>query len=316
MAKQGILTLKVGLPIELMHLEWMPELKQTISRMVRGIEWHHVPTTRETRLLVSDGDACYPFKKMIRTSLALISDVDVLLLPRITSLDRFLMCPNFRALPDIVAINIKNSKKTHNIPIAMPLMELSHEKQLDRMAALAVQQLLGHFENRRKNDQINGYRPVPEPSSSLPSIDHGSQTVALIGHPYVINDPTLNNRVPEILRTRGFETISAQQIPFRELDRLAKLFDYYAKKLYWRPAREGLGAFLYFTRIRPPAGIIHLIPFNCGVDALLRIELESLHNRMNNPPPYMVIVCDEHTQPDHVVTRVEAFLDMVHDITI
>jgi hypothetical protein len=42
----------------------------------------------------------------------------------------------------------------------------------------------------------------------------------------------------------------------------------------------------------------------------------SLYKKKNNPIPYMVLVCDEHTQRDHVVTRVEAFLDIIDGIRI
>ncbi|MBW1814402.1 MAG: hypothetical protein JRJ39_12235, partial [Deltaproteobacteria bacterium] len=88
------------------------------------------------------------------------------------------------------------------------------------------------------------------------------------------------------------------------------------KKMYWRSAREIIGAFFFFSHINRSAGIIHLAPFNCGIDALLRIELMSMHKRIEGAPRFMTIVCDEHTQRDHVVTRIEAFLDMIYGIRI
>jgi predicted nucleotide-binding protein (sugar kinase/HSP70/actin superfamily) len=143
-----------------------------------------------------------------------------------------------------------------------------------------------------------------------------SRTIAMIGHPYVLADRKLNSGVPELLRDAGFDTVSPRDIPFTKLDELAGSKDYYAKKMYWRPGREILGAFLYFLNEKPPAGIIQIVAFNCGVEALLRIELMSLYKKKNNPIPYMVLVCDEHTQRDHVVTRVEAFLDIIDGIRI
>ena len=122
--------------------------------------------------------------------------------------------------------------------------------------------------------------------------------------------------MPDILNGLGHDTVSTQDIPFDTLTALAARHDYYAKTLYWRSARRVLGGFLYFTQEQRPAGMIHLVPFNCGVDALLRIELASLHKQLEHPVPFMVVVCDEHTQRDHVLTRVEAFLDMVHGISI
>ena len=100
----------------------------------------------------------------------------------------------------------------------------------------------------------------------------------------MVADSRLNNDVPDIVQINGFDTVTAQEISFDKLTELAASRDYYAKKLYWRSARETLGAFLYFTEIQRPAGIIHLVPFNCGVDALLRIELMGLHKRRQCPP--------------------------------
>ena len=84
---------------------------------------------------------------------------------------------------------------------------------------------------------------------------------------------------------------------------------------YWRGARECLGAFMHITEEFDPAGIIYLLSFNCGVDALVRIELMSLHKKLAKKIPMMVLVGDEHSQREHVVTRLEAFLDVIDGIT-
>jgi predicted nucleotide-binding protein (sugar kinase/HSP70/actin superfamily) len=303
--------MRIGLPHELMHVEWIPNLKSKLSHLVPDSEWVHVPSFKRTGHLFSEGDACYPFKEMIRTSIALLSSVDVLLLPRIVGIDGFLMCPNFRALPDIVALNKERTGDNNSVPMVTPLMEVSGNEQLELLSRIAARDLL----------KISDCHTLREFSDETVEVDipcdrDFSRSIALIGHPYVLADPTFNNGIPEMLRKNGFGTILAQEIPFKELDRLAGSRDYYAKKLYWRCARETLGAFLYFTQVRHPAGIIQLVPFNCGPDALLRIELMSLYKGMKDVPPYMVIVCDEHAQRDHVATRVEAFLDIVDGIKI
>jgi predicted nucleotide-binding protein (sugar kinase/HSP70/actin superfamily) len=248
---------------------------------------------------------------MVRTSFSLLSQVEVLILPRIVSIDGFLMCPNFRALPDMVKLNAERKGRHKGVSIIAPVMEVSGPGQLESVAGEISGALFkGHARNHEQDPSVN--KPAPQGLSGrdIPN------AIALLGHSYVLTDSRLNNHVPDILQLYGLDIVTAQEIDFKQLTELAQSHDYYAKKLYWRSARETLGAFLYFTLIRRPAGIIHLMPFNCGVDALLRIELMALHKRLNNAPPYMVIVCDEHTQRDHVVTRVEAFLDIVHGIKI
>ena len=129
-------------------------------------------------------------------------------------------------------------------------------------------------------------------------------------------DAKLNNGVVDILQSYGYRTAYAEDVPFDTLNRLAELRDYYAKIMYWRSARLILGAFMHYVQNRRPAGIISLVPFNCGIDALTRIELMSIYRQLENKPPYMVIVCDQHTQRDHVVTRIEAFLDIIEGISL
>lgn len=302
--------MKVGIVREQLAVEWIPELIKCISRMVPEIEWVHDPAAKVPPQLLLDGDACYPFKKMVRTSLSLLADVEALLLPRVVSLDGFLMCPNFRALPDIVSMNRERIERHNRVPIITPVMEVSGQKDLELLTK-EITNALG-----KKYDR--DYPIIDKQKPEIPDLRDRdiSNSIAIIGHPYVVADAHLNNGVPDIVHINGFETVSAQEIAFKELTELAASRDYYVKKLYWRSAREALGAFLYFTQIQRPAGIIHLIPFNCGVDALLRIEIMALYKKIDKAPPYMVIVCDEHTQRDHVVTRVEAFLDIVNGIKI
>ncbi len=300
----------VGLIREMLSIEWVSDLVDQLRLWAPGVEWRHDPSRQVSEQLMVDGDACYPFKKMVRACLSLMSDVDVMLIPRIVNIDSFLMCPNFRALPDMVVMNRKRQKIAPDNQVIIPLVEVANEKQLRKLAVRIYRQLF-----QEDPGEAGGIAPAKKSVTKLLSNDI-SRCIGLIGHPYLISDKRLNNGVPEILKINGYETISARDIPFDELNLLAASRDFYAKKLYWRSAREALGAFLYFLQKQRPAGIIHLVPFNCGVDALLRIETMAIYKQIDNAPPYMIIVCDEHTQQDHVVTRVEAFLDMVNGVRI
>ena len=123
--------MKLGIVREQLAVEWMPELIKLVSRMIPDIEWVHDAAKEIPPQLLLDGDACYPFKKMVRTALSLLADVDVLLLPRIVRLDGFLMCPNFRALPDIVTMNKNRIWQYNSVPIITPVMEIAEQKDLE-----------------------------------------------------------------------------------------------------------------------------------------------------------------------------------------
>lgn len=303
--------MKVGIAREMLFFEWMQDLKSRLGELSPEIEWVHDPTGEVRQQLLIDGDSCYPFKKMVRSSISLLDNVDVLLAPRIVALDGFLMCPNFRALPDIVLMNKERNRMSMKVSVLTPEVDISQALQVEHLAIRIFRDIFG------KDPEAVRTKAIEVRRGAVDFKDRDiSKSIALIGHPYVLADPHLNNGVPDILRLNGIDIVYSRELDFKDLSDLAASFDFYAKRLYWRSAREVLGAFIYFTRIRPAAGIIHLVPFNCGVDALMRIELMVLCKRMAEAPPYMVVVCDEHTQRDHVVTRIEAFLDIVNGVKI
>lgn len=301
--------MRIGIAEELLSFSWMRHLVTQLSAHA-DIQWQHRPSAVPKTILLSEGDACYPFKSMVRSSVALLPEVDVLLLPRLVKLDGHLMCPNFRALPDIIRLNIKKmcpelEHKLHDVTIEI---ETEHDSRTI-LAGLASRL----FDRTISLKQIQP-QPVQDSILSAPGTEFSSKTIALLGHPYLLEQSKLNMGIIRQLEHLGYDVTTPKDIPFADLNELAKKGDYYAKNNYWRSSRETLGAFHYYTTIKKPTGIIYLISFNCGVDALMRIELMSLHNKIAPPLPFMVLVGDEHTQQDHTATRLEAFLDIIHGL--
>ncbi len=309
--------MKIGLPRELTHMDWARQLKLCMDELAPGLEWvEAVPPGRTGNLLIS-GDACYPFKKMVSTAVSLSAVVDVLFIPRLVGRDEYLMCPNFRALPDMVRLNIERGFGGAPIPVVSVLVEDGSASNL-RMAARESIRRLEKYGRLQGDGRPKGNRAGSDNGGSAgkPAVFDPDRTVALVGHPYVLADPDLNGSIPEILESSGYGTITPSGFRFDRLDALAARRDYFAKKVYWRSAREIVGAFIHLLETVHPAGIIQVVPFNCGIDALLRIELMDIYRREQDPPPFMAVVCDEHTQRDHIVTRIEAFLDIIDGIKI
>ncbi|NDY41396.1 hypothetical protein G3N55_00830 [Dissulfurirhabdus thermomarina] len=300
----------VGLPGELLGFPWARELERRLEAAFPGARIRRAPARAPAAPPLSEGDACYPYKRMIRSALGLLAESDALVLPRLLRLDGHLMCPNFRALPDIVALNWRRLHGEEP-PMAAPAVEVADGRDAEA-AFEAVIRELRRLPGGRRAEAARAQPPRPAPGTAPPRAEDGRRrAIALVGHPYILSTPALHKGVPDLVRRAGFRVVTPEGLPFRTLDRLARDRDYYAKVLYWRGARECLGAFRHFTEVRPAAGLIYLIAFNCGVDALLRLELAALHKDLARRVPFMVLVVDEHTQHEHVATRVEAFLDIV-----
>jgi predicted nucleotide-binding protein (sugar kinase/HSP70/actin superfamily) len=78
---------------------------------------------------------------------------------------------------------------------------------------------------------------------------------------------------------------------------------------YWELAREIAGSALHFLNGHAD-GVIHLVSFECGPDSLLQSLLE-FENRQRQDIPYVPLILDEHTGEAGLVTRLEAFIDMI-----
>jgi predicted nucleotide-binding protein (sugar kinase/HSP70/actin superfamily) len=315
--------MKIGFPQELLHFGWAVQLKEQIDDEIPGIAWVHAAaadTSRRHTLMLSEGDACFPYKKMIRAAIALLPQVDRLFVPRLVRLDGHLLCPNFRALPDIVALNRKRmAPEYQQTPIVDTVVDISSPGDAQAVFEAIVASLLSEEKNPSRREipgnKIQGKEKATFYNEKKTGIPRNQKTIALIGRSYLVKDPKLNMGIPSLLEAYGYNVQTPQDVAFAELDKLAAREDYFAKTLYWRGARECLGAFIHFTEQCEPAGIIYQLAFNCGVDALVRIELMSLHKKLKKKIPFMVLVGDEHTQREHIVTRLEAFLDVIDGIT-
>jgi predicted nucleotide-binding protein (sugar kinase/HSP70/actin superfamily) len=218
------------------------------------------------------------------------------------------MCPNFRALPDIIRLNINKVCPEQKNKLLDITVETSSDQESKSIISSLIQKIF------QKNVPPRLINMEPTRKSILSAVRQDKfpkKTIALLGHPYLLENHKLNMGVIRQLEAYGYQVTTPKNIPFFDLDELAKKGDYYAKTNYWRSSRETLGAFQYYTAVKRPAGIIYLISFNCGVDALMRIELMSLHKKLDYHLPFMVLVGDEHSQQEHIATRLEAYLDII-----
>ena len=180
--------MKVGLCRELLHVDGMAALKAALSRLAPQIEWVHDAAQPVRSQLLLDGDACYPFKKMVRSVLSLSAGVDALLVPRLINLDGYLMCPNFRALPDMVRLNLERLRPAESVILLTPEIDGVALAQADLPAADIFKQLFG------KNPPAGAIHETAGAhlAEDLRNRDI-SKAIALIGHSYVLQDAHLNN---------------------------------------------------------------------------------------------------------------------------
>jgi len=142
---------------------------------------------------------------------------------------------------------------------------------------------------------------------SIPRVAHDTDRmrIALVGHSYLTHEGYANLNLLGKLREKA-EVELVQHVKQEEIDtHLSGL----RKKLFWNHAKQIYGAGNKFVTDPKIDGVIYLSCFGCGTDAMVQDLLARFAREQHKP--YMTITLDEHSGEVGLVTRLEAFLDMV-----
>ena len=131
--------------------------------------------------------------------------------------------------------------------------------------------------------------------------------IALIGHPYVINDDLSSLHIKDLLLSRGIDLITPEQMPKTSIEKQMEKLDY---NMYFNYARELLGTAMHFIENESIDGILQLIIFSCGPDSIIG-EMTARYSSRNPKTPLLQLVLDELSSETGILTRIEAFLDMI-----
>ena len=135
-----------------------------------------------------------------------------------------------------------------------------------------------------------------------------SLRVAFVGHPYNLFDTDINKDVLTLTKNMGIEILTSDLLSEKEIDR--EISDL-SKEIYWSSGREIVGALFHFLK-GGVDGVVFLTSFKCGIDALLQEFIKrSLKGQRRAAVPFLVLSFDEHTGREGLVTRLEAFRDVM-----
>jgi predicted nucleotide-binding protein (sugar kinase/HSP70/actin superfamily) len=126
-----------------------------------------------------------------------------------------------------------------------------------------------------------------------------------IGRPYNLHDRGLNLGIPEKLASMGYTVIPMDML---ELDKeIASLAEGNHHNVFWKYGQKIMAALKKISDARNVFPI-YLTNFNCGPDScLLSFAEEEIKGR-----PMLTLELDEHDSDGGYLTRIEAFLDVVH----
>lgn len=262
-------------------------------------------------------EVCLPVKVFLGHSLALTSQCDALLIPRLVSINRKdYICPKFMGLPEMT----KQAVGAHPVLI----WKSEQNSDLGSLKALPLD-IRRNFPRRQIKKGLQKAKTTfriyhgllqqglfPDEAERIlfgAEKKHRAEDrrrMGLIGHPYCLYDPFINLDLVRLLRRYGFKVLAPEFFTPRQIAEEQRVL---AKPLFWTLSQRIFGAFRLLCKEKVE-GVIYLSAFACGPEALIG-ELVKKEAKANGLP-LLQLDLDEHSGEAGFVTRVEAFIDLLN----
>ncbi len=139
----------------------------------------------------------------------------------------------------------------------------------------------------------------------MASLPPQARLMILIGRPYNALDPGMNLNLHRKLKQLGILAMPMDFLPLDEVENLPEI-----KPMYWRFGQKILRA-AEIIRRDPRLYGIFITNFGCGPDSFIQ---HFFKDKMRGKP-YLEIEIDEHSADVGAITRCEAFLDSLKNVT-
>lgn len=318
--------IKVGIPKTLSYYVYYPLWKKFFTELGAEV----VVSQNTSRRIVDKGvketvnDACVPIKLFHGHVLDLKDRTDYLFIPRLVSVNKGqIYCPKFLGLPDMVRNTLHDLPEIIDLRVDLREGNFELPKIIYRVGSIftknpfkiysAFKEALASF---REFKQLlkTGYTAQEaikildgeEIDAELESEDD-SLKVAVLGYPYIIYDPYISVDMIQKLREMGVEVVTADMLPPELLTAQSHKLK---KELFWTYSNEVVKAGYHYYEEGKIDGLIHVTAFGCGPDFMVD-KLLDLEAKEDNEIAFMTLTIDEHTGEAGIVTRLEAFIDML-----
>lgn len=343
------MTIRVGIPRSLAYYSFYPQWRTYLEELGTEVVLSP-PTTKEILdqgIRDTVTDACIPIKVFHGHVAALSGQVDFILIPRLVSIDGdATLCPKFLGLSDMIKASVAGTP-----PLLTPRLDIRDGRFAPLRAWLQAANVLGAGRRRailayRKAVKVGQYYEELLASRMLPSEaistldtwwaslrDKGSRSLSdvksgiasarasveaaadfprrirlgVVGYPYMIYDEYINCGLLATLKRLGVAILTPEMVPAKcRRSQASKQ----PKYLFWHYSNQVMRATYYLFQEGMIDGLIHVTAFGCGPDAMVDKLLE-LDCRKQGRLPYLSLCLDEHTGIAGVLTRLEAFVDML-----
>ncbi len=318
--------IKIGIPRALLYYQYYPMWQVFFEEL--GAEVVVSPST--TPAMLAEGssrvvaDTCLPAKVFLGHVLSLVEKCDYIFIPAIRSVKKDVYnCSKFLGLPDMtravipesppileIDIDINRGKRqlyqaiyqlgrhfTWN-PFRIKRASLAAWQAYQRHRELMSAQKLTLSQAMERQNRIEASKHQPASTRA---------TIALIGHPYLLFDEYVNHRLIHRLEQANNRVVTPEMLTSGEMESATAQL---VGTAYWTYEEEIVGAGGHYLQ-NVADGVIGIMAFGCGPDSLM---MEMVHRRAARLKsiPFMALTLEEHTAEAGIVTRLEAFTDMIY----
>ncbi len=312
--------MKIGIPHSLLYYYYFPFWEELFTDLGQEVV---VSEPNNERIMnkgvkYSISEICVPMKTFIGQVLELAEqDVDRIYVPRIKSIQKDVtLCPKFLGLPDMIRNSLDgmedlllvNTIEQNSDDISKVKDYEVFKEELD-VSQQELEQALDNASERwqeYRSMHKQGFTSDILLSEQERSLETGDLTIGLLGYVYNIYDKFVNMDLLGKLRDMNVNVVTFEMIDDEVIQQEVAQMD---KKMFWEFTNKLLGAGYHFLKSDEIDGIIHVTAFGCGPDSILGPFLDIDSDKYNKP--FMTLRIDEQTGESHLVTRVEAFIDLL-----
>jgi predicted nucleotide-binding protein (sugar kinase/HSP70/actin superfamily) len=317
---------RVGIPRALFYYQYYPGWKTFFEAL--GAKTVVSPPTNKAIFAAGNSRAvaetCLPVKLFFGHVISLADKCDSMFIPAMRSLGgKAYHCSKFLGLPDmtkalvpecppILDPEIDLTEGRHNLYQAIYSLgrHFSPDKGKIKKAAEEAEKAHSAYRKEMSDREITPVQALDElcqgeKESDLELDVAPILSVAVIGHQYVIYDDYVNHRLISRLQAMGARVSTPEMADQETLDiAMTKL----VSAPHWSFEADIIGAGEHYLEAKVD-GIISIAVFGCGPDSMM-IDMVR-HRAREFKTPFLHLSLDEHTSEGGLITRLEAFLDMV-----
>jgi predicted nucleotide-binding protein (sugar kinase/HSP70/actin superfamily) len=317
---------KVGIARALLYYQYFPAWKVFFEAL--GAEVTVSSPTNKAIFTAGNSRAvaetCLPVKLFFGHVISLLDKCDYLFIPAMRSLGgKAYYCSKFIGLPDMTRALVSECPPILDPEIDLnkgrrslghTIYDLGHHFSADKskIKEAAKQAEKAHLAYRKEMSdrgitplQILGETYPDERKPHSEPVISPVLSVAVIGHPYVVYDDYVSHRLISRLQAMGVRVFTPEMVAQGALNVATTEL---VGAPHWSFEADIIGAGEHYLHTKVD-GIITIAVFGCGPDSMM---IKMVRHRAGElRTPFLHLSLDEHTSEGGLVTRLEAFLDMV-----